>query len=199
MRILVLLAAGLGLAAVSAVAQDAPPKRFSGTVERFADGKLDVKLRNGSSVSITVPADARIGALANRTLADIKPGEFVGSAAVRGTDGKLHAQEVHIFPEAMRGTGEGHNPMDEPGQSMTNASVAEVVGAASGTSLTLKYPGGAQTIEVAPGTRIIELIPGDVGLLKPGSAVFALATPAAGGGFVAQFVQAEKDGVKPLF
>jgi hypothetical protein len=196
MRIPILLAALL--AASPALAQ-LPAKRFSGTVDSFDGTTLVVKLRNGSPATILVPPDARIGALANRTLADIKPGEFVGSAAVKGTDGKLHAQEVHIFPEAMRGTGEGNRPMDEPGQSMTNANVAEVAAASSGTALILKYPGGEQTIDVAPGTRIVELIPGDRTLLKPGAAVFASAKPNADGAYVAQYLQAEKDGVKPLF
>ena len=58
--------------------------------------------------------------------ADIKPGDFVGSAAVRGADGKLHAEEVHIFPENLRGTGEGHRPMSGPQESMTNAAVAGI-------------------------------------------------------------------------
>ena len=70
---------------------------------------------------------------AKSSLADIKPGDFVGSAAIKGADGKMHAQEVHIFPEAMRGSNEGHYPWDlKPGSMMTNATVADAVVEATG-------------------------------------------------------------------
>lgn len=195
-RHLMLTAMLLALAVGPALAQ--APKRLTGTIQSMTGDTLTMQLHNGSAVSVLVSADTRIGALVNRKLSDIKPGEFVGSAAVPGTDGHLHAQEVHIFPEAMRGTGEGHRPMDEPGQTMTNATVAEVAAVPSGQELVMKYPGGQQTIEVAPNTRIVELIPGDRGLLKPGAAVLVFARPVGDGSLAAQFIQAEKDGVKPL-
>lgn len=189
------------LLALPVLAQAAPggtPARIGGTVESFDGHTLDVKARNGQDLAIALPETVRIGALANATLADIKPGDFVGSAAVEGKDGKLHAQEVHTFPESMRGTGEGHRPMAGVGQTMTNALVAGVAGMPHGRVLTLKYKGGEQTIDVGPDARIVSLVPGDRNLLKPGAAVLVFAVRANDGTLTARSVQAEKDGVKPL-
>ena len=197
-----LVVGAIALLAGPAVAQPAAPggtpARISGTVEKLAGETLEVRARDGRDVSIALPDGVRIGALANRTLADIKPGDFVGSAAVRGADGKLHAEEVHIFPENLRGTGEGHRPMSGPQESMTNAAVAGIASAPKGRVLTLKYQGGEQAIEVGPDARIVGLIPGDRSLLKPGAAVLVLAVKAEDGKLTARSVQAEKDGVKPL-
>ncbi len=197
-----LVVGAVALFGVPAVAQTAAPvgapARISGTVEQLAGKTLEIRSLDGRDLSVTLPEGVRIGAVANRTLADIKPGDFVGSAAVRDMHGTLHAQEVHIFPEAMRGTGEGHRPMAGPEQSMTNAVVAGVAAAPEGRVLTLKYQGGEQKIEVGPEARIVALIPGDRSLLKPGAAVVVRAVKAADGKLTARSVQAEKDGVKPL-
>src|SRR3977135_31960 len=99
--------------------------RMLGTIDSFNGQILVVKSQDGQVTSITVPPDLRVMANAKAGLADIKPGDFVGSAADKGPDGKLHAEEVHIFPESMRGTGEGHRPMGpNPNRSMTNGAVA---------------------------------------------------------------------------
>jgi len=185
--------------------------RILGTVESFNGQTLLVKSPDGQPVSIMIPAELKVMANAKASLADIKPGDFVGSAADKGPDGKLHAEEVHIFPESMRGTGEGHRPMGpDPNRSMTNGAVtmmgpedrtmtngtvSGVKGAASRT-LTLKYKDGEQVIEVSPETPIVMRVPGDRSLLKPGAAVLVLAAP-KDGGLVATGVTAEKDGVKP--
>ena len=188
-------------------AAQAPPagtaERINGTIERFDGQVLSVHAQDGRDLSIAVPDGARISAVADRKLADIKPGDFVGSAAVKGGDGKLHAQEVHIFPEAMRGTGEGHRPMAGAEQTMTNAVVDRMAGVTQGDGdggqvLTLKYAGGEQAIEVLPAIRVVQLLPGDKALLRPGAAVTVSAMKAADGTLTARFVQAEKDGVKPL-
>jgi hypothetical protein len=195
------LAALLPLAPLTAFAQaqTAMPPRISGTIEAFDGQTLTVKPASGEAVTVLVPDSVRIGAVEDRTLDDIKPGDFVGSAAVEGADGKLHAQEVHIFPEAMRGTGEGHRPMGEPKQTMTNATVAVVAAAPKGRTLELDYKGGKQAVEVDPGTRVVLLVPGDRSLLKAGAAVAVFAAKAADGTLTARSVQAEKNGVKPLW
>ncbi len=172
--------------------------RISGTVEKLAGPILWVKSKDGGELSINLPDGVSITALSNKSLDDIKPGDFIGSAAVADANGKLHAQEVHIFPEKMRGAGEGHRPMSDPGQTMTNATVAEVVRSADGRGLKLRYPGGEQDIDVAGDVRVVEIIPGDRTLLKPGAAVAVFATKASDGSLSARGVQAEKDGVKPL-
>jgi hypothetical protein len=98
----------------------------------------------------------------------------------------------------MRGTGEGHHPMSEPNQTMTNAAVAQIVTANTGRVLQLRYGGGEQAITVDPGTRIVALIPGDRSLLKPGAAVLLFVRKEGDGNLTARAIQTEKDGVKPI-
>ena len=191
-------------------AQGQPP-RILGTVDSFNGQILSVKAQDGQVASITVPPDLKVMANAKASLADIKPGDFVGSAADKGPDGKLHAEEVHIFPEAMRGTGEGHRPMGpDPNRTMTNGTVTmagpedrtmtngTVSGVSGGSSRTivLKYKDGEQVIEVAPDTPIVTRVLGDRSLLRPGAAVLVLAAQ-KDGSLVATGLTAEKDGVKP--
>jgi hypothetical protein len=185
--------------------------RILGTVVSFNGQILSVKSQDSQTVSISIPSDLKVMANAKATLADIKPGDFVGSAADKGPDGKLHAEEVHIFPESMRGTGEGHRPMGPaPNRTMTNGAVTSMgpedrtmtngtvsgVGGGSSRTMMLKYKDGEQVIEVSPETPIVTRVPGDRNLLKPGAAVLVLAVEKEGG-LVATGVTAEKDGVKP--
>lgn len=184
---------------LSGTAAAQTPMRIRGTIQTVATETVAVRTEGGETLAILLPANVRYGSVIDRTLADIRPGDFVGSAAMRGRDGRLHAQEVHIFPESQRGSGEGHRPMDLPEQTMTNAAVDGVAEAdANGRVLTLRYPGGEQRIEVAPDVRVVEMVPGDRTLLVPGAAVTIRATRAADGTIQAIAVQAEKNGVKPL-
>lgn len=194
-------------------AQTPAQTRIRALIVSFNAPALTVKTEDGDTLIVTVPSDLRIMANATATLADIKPGDFVGSAADKGPDGKLHAEEVHIFPEAMRGTGEGHRPMGpDPNRSMTNGTVSAAppdpeartmtngtVSAASGDSsrtITIQYDGGVQEIEVGPDVPIITLVVGDASLLKPGAEVSIVAVQ-KDGALVATRLTAEKDGVKP--
>ena len=174
------------------------PERLHGTVVNLAEAVLTIRTDDQGDLDVALPPGVRIGAVVERRLADIRPGEFVGSAAVRGRDGRLHAQEVHIFPETMRGTGEGHRPMEEPGQTMTNATVNGVVRQEDGRVLHLQYPGGEQAVEVGPDVRVVGLIAGDRALLVPGAAVTVRAIVREDRTHTAVSIQAEKDGVKPL-
>jgi hypothetical protein len=187
------------------------PARILGTIDSFHGQILVVKSQDGQVASITVPPDLKVMANAKAGLADIKPGDFVGSAADTGPDGKLHAEEVHIFPESMRGTGEGHRPMGpDPHRTMTNGTVSMTgpmdrtmtngsvsrVSGGSGRTIVIQYKDGEQTIEVAPDTPIVTRVVGDRSLLKPGAAVVVLAAQ-KDSGLVATGLTAEKDGVKP--
>lgn len=210
MRI-VSLALLLGLFAVPVLAQSgygvAPPPAaqptpwgVKGTIIGLEGDVLTVKSVSGETVAVHLTKDTGVSAHAKRTLADIKPGDFVGSAAVPGADGKLTAQEVHIFPEALRGTYEGHHDMPggDPGRTMTNASVSGVAGATNGTTLTLKYPDGQQDIVVGANVPVFAIVPGDRTWLKPGMAVSAFGQKAADGTITAFGVFVEHDGQKPM-
>ena len=211
MRTMFRSVAAITLLATPAFAQT-PQARFRGIIASFDGTTLVVQTPDGKTTSVTVPADVRINANGKAKLSDIKPGDFVGSAADKGPDGKLHAEEVHIFPEAMRGTGEGHRPMGpNPNRSMTNGTVAMndpeartmtngTVRAANGmgsVTLTIQYKEGDQMIEVAPDTPVVTIIPGDRTLLKPGATVSVVAAQ-KDSGLTATILTAEKDGVKPL-
>jgi len=106
----------------------------------------------------------------------IQSGAFVGTAAVTAADGTLSALEVLVFPEAARGTGEGHSPWDlQPGSTMTNATVTDVVPGAKGRTMTLRYKDGEKTIVVPDGIPVVTIKPADRSLLVPGAKVFVFA------------------------
>ena len=200
MRLAVLASVSfLTLSPLAALAQQAAmPDRVRATVVSLDGDVLKVTTSDGQSETISVPAAVNVSALVNRKLSDIKAGDYVGSAAVQGADGKLHAEEVHIFANTMRGAGEGHRPMSGASRSMTNATVTTVIADPNGQTLRLTYKGGEQDIEVGPEARIVAIIPGDRSLLKPGAAVSLFVAKGADGSLTARAIQAEKDGVKPL-
>jgi len=198
---LLLAGALIALLALPAAAQNAPegtPTRIRGTVDKLDGQTLTVKSRDGQQLTITLAPNFAVAAVVKKSLADIKAGDFVGAASTKGTDGKLHAIEVLIFPEALRGTGEGERPWDlVPDSLMTNATVAGIAGAAQGQVLKVTYKGGESEIIVAPDTPIVTFAPSDASLLKPGAAVFIGALKRPDGSLSAARVNAEKDGVKP--
>lgn len=200
MRLLALASASfLTLASVAALAQQAAmPDRVHGTVVSLDGDTLKMKTSDGQAEAVNLPDTVNVTALVNKKLSDIKAGDFVGSAAVQGADGKLHAQEVHIFAESMRGAGEGHRPMSGASRSMTNATVTKVIADPEGQTLRLTYKGGEQDIEVGPDARVVGIIAGDRALLIPGAEVSVFVAKGADGSLTARGIQAEKDGVKPL-
>ena len=198
---LLLAGALIALLALPAAAQNTPegtPTRIRGTVEKLDGQALTVKSRDGQELTITLAPNFTVAAVVKKSLADIKAGDFIGAASTKGTDGKLHAIEVLIFPEALRGTGEGERPWDlVPESLMTNATVAGIASAAHGQVLKVTYKGGESEIIVAPDTPIVTFAPGDASLLKPGAAIFIGALKKPDGSLSAARVNAEKDGVKP--
>jgi hypothetical protein len=186
---------------VPAVAQTppaAPPTRVRGTVEMLDGRNLAVKTREGPVVAIELAQNFAVSGVVKKQLTDIKEGNYVGVASTRGTDGKLHALEVLIFPEDMRGTAEGQFPWDlEPESVMTNAAVTGVASAPTGETLKLTYKGGESEIMVRPDVPIVTFEPADASLLKPGTTVFLTARKQPDGTLTAARVTAEKAGVKP--
>jgi len=191
----------MALLALPAAAQNAPdgtPTRIRGTVEKLDGQTLTVKSRDGQQLTIALAPNFTVSAVVKKSLADIKAGDYVGAAWTKGTDGKLHAIEVLIFPEALRGAGEGERPWDlTPDSLMTNATVAGIASATQGHVLKVTYKGGESEIIVAPDKPVVTFAPGDASLLKPGAAIFTTALKKADGSLSASRVTAEKDGVKP--
>jgi hypothetical protein len=191
----------IALLALPAAAQNTPegaPTRIRGTVEKLEGQTLTVKSREGAQLTIALAPNFTVSAVVKKSLADIKTGDYVGAASAKGTDGKLHALEVLIFPDAMRGTGEGEYPWDlTPNSLMTNATVTGIAAAAQGQVLKVAYKGGESEIIVASDAPIVTFAPGDASLLKPGAAFILTALKKPDGSLSASRVTAEKDGVKP--
>jgi hypothetical protein len=171
---------GFALAAVSlalfclaspAVAQETI--RLRGTIERVEGPVYLVKTREGAEVKLTVTDNPLFVAIAPATMADIKPGMFVGSTGMPQPDGTQKAIEVHIFPESMRGTGEGHYDWDlKPKSTMTNANVEQTVAGVEGPVLSVKYKDGEKKLQVTPETVVVTYVPGSKDDLTPGTRIF---------------------------
>ena len=147
---------------------------------------------------LTLAPNVTVTYLVKKSLGDIKAGDFVASTSTKGTDGKNHSVELRIFPEPMRGLGEGQYAWDlAPESLMTNATVSGVTGAPQGQTLKVTYRGGESELVVGPDTPILGYGSGDMSLLKPGAAVFIVAQKQPDGSLTAARVTAEKDGVKP--
>jgi hypothetical protein len=187
----------LVLAASTTWAQDTV--RVRGTIERVEGQTLVVKSRDGAELKVVLPDNALIVAIVKASLSDIKQGSFVGVTGMPQADGSQKAVEVHIFPEAMRGTGEGHRPWDlRPQSTMTNANVEQTVAGVDGHTLTLKYKDGEKKIIVLPETAIVTYMPGDKSELKPGVKIFiAAANKQPDGTLQAPRVNFGKDGLTP--
>jgi hypothetical protein len=179
-------------------AQDPPPVRIRGTIERVDGTTCVVKARDGAELKLTVADNAQIAGIVKASLSDIKQNSFVGVTAMPQPDGSLNAVEVHIFPESMRGTGEGHYPWDlKPQSTMTNANVEQVVSAVNGRTLTLKYKDGEKKITVPASAPIVTYVPGDKSDIKPGAKVFIVAVKQADGTLQGRAWRIGRDGVTP--
>ena len=193
--------AGLALVLAAPVcwAQDAPPVRVRGTIERMDGDTYIVKSRDGSELKLKLAANAMVVALIKASLADIKQGSYVGIAGMPNADGSQRALEVHIFPEAMRGTGDGHRGWDlQPQSTMTNGNVEQSVAGNDGQTLTLKYKDGEKKILVPASTPIVSYVPADKSELKPGAKIFiAAATKQPDGTLQTPRVNVGRDGVAP--
>ncbi len=196
--LIVLAAASIALSSEAALAAGTT-SNVRGTIEQINGDTMQVKESNGTSVIVRLAQNAKVASVSKASLSDVKPGTFIGTAAMPQPDGRLQALEVHIFPESMRGTGEGNRAWDAGhGSSMTNGTVGQEVNKVEGNTLTLKYRGGDKTVTVAPSTKVVALVPGDRNDLKPNEKVFIpAATAVANGSFEATRVTVGKDGVAP--
>jgi hypothetical protein len=175
-----------------------PPTRLRGSIAAIDGKTATIATREGTSVPVKLADNWAVMLVSPMTMADIKENSFVGIASLKGPDGTLNALEVLIFPEAARGSNEGHYPWDlQPESMMTNATVATVAAAPDGQTLTLKYKDGTQTIKVKPGTPIVTFAPGSRDDAKVGAKVFLGAAKGADGGLTAGRLLVGKDGLTP--
>jgi hypothetical protein len=172
--------------------------RIRGTIEKVDGNAVVVKTADGAAQTLTLTANALIVGVVKASLAEIKPGSFVGSAAMPQPDGSQKALEVHIFAESQRGTGEGHRPYTIPNSTMTNGTVGDMVSATGEGSLTVKYKEGEKKIIVPPGVPIVRYEIGDRSELKPGVHVTALnAVKKPDGSIEAPRLNVGRDGLVP--
>jgi len=166
----------LALFSTAVFAQPAPTMRLRGSIEKVDATSIVIEERNGATMTLALADNLAINEVLPLDPAAIQSGKFVGVASMPGADGSLAALEVLVFPEAARGTGEGHSSWDlQPGSMMTNATVTNVTPGAKGHSLTLRYKDGEKTIFVPEGIPVVTLQPGDRSLLVPGARVLVTA------------------------
>jgi len=182
-----------------AIAQQPPtPSRVRGTIEAVDGDVLSVKSRSGEDVKLRMTDDMKVVGIIKISLADIKLGSFIGATTVPGPDGGQNAVEVHVFPEDMRGTGEGSRAYDlRPNSTMTNATVAQTVAGNDGQTLTIKYKDGEKKIVVGPDTPVVTYVPADKSELKPGARVIAFVKKLPDGLFETNRISVGRDGLTP--
>ena len=173
--------------------------RVRGTIDGIDGQMMNVTLRDGAKLAIKIADNATVAGIVKASMSDIKSGTYVGVAGMPLEDGSQRALEVLIFPEAMRGTGEGFGPWDlRPSSTMTNAAVAEVVVKPDAHTMTLKYKDGEKTIVVPPDAPIVTYVPGDKSDLKAGAKIFIFgAAKQPDGSLVAARIGVGRDGLTP--
>jgi hypothetical protein len=196
------LIAALLITSVSAVALAQapanPPVRIRGTVESLDGQNLTVKARNGETMKVKLADTFVVIGITKASVDDIASGKFIGTTTVGQREGSLVAEEVHIFPENMRGTGEGHYDWDlRPDSKMTNANVANVVKMANDRVMTVQYKGGEKKILVTPKTVVVSFAPADRSEVKPGAQVFVNAQRQPDGTLAAPRVNVGLNGQVP--
>jgi hypothetical protein len=188
----------LVLGASAAWAQNPPTVRVRATIEKVDGDTLIVRSRDGAELKVVPAGNALMVAIVKATVADIKQGSFVGVTGMPQPDGSQRAIEVHIFPESMRGTGEGHYAWDlRPQSTMTNANVEQTVAAMEGQTLTLKHKNGENKIIVPADAVIVSYVPGDKAELKPGTKIIVAATKQEDGSLRTPRVTYGRDGLTP--
>jgi hypothetical protein len=173
--------------------------RVRGTIDKIDGKDLMIKSRSGEMMKVTLASDKPLYvAMVKASMADIKPGMFIGTTAMPGEGDTLKAVEVHIFPENMRGTGEGHRPWDlKPKSTMTNANVENYVKSTDGQTMSLKYKDGEKKVVVTPETVVVGYTPGEAAEVKPGVAVIIFAQKQPDGSLTTPRVTYGRDGLVP--
>jgi len=172
--------------------------RIRGPIQSVDGATLVVKAGEAGDVTVKLTEKAAVYGVVKATLADIKPGAFIGVGATPQADGSQRAIQVMIFSEQQRGTGEGHRPWDRPGTTMTNATVDTTVSGVDGQVITVKYKDGEKKIIVGPDSIIRAYVVGSRDELKPGANInIVAATKKPDGTFETARVNVGRDGIVP--
>jgi hypothetical protein len=192
-----MIAAAALLSSAAVHAQPSTPTRIRGEIVAVDATTLTVHDRSGETVKVAIAPDQAVGAVKNIKLGDIEKGAFIGTATRTAPDGKLVAVEVLVFPEAARGSNEGHYAWDLlPGGMMTNANVDTVMSGVNGRTLQLSYKGGSKEVVVPENTPVVTFAPAARADLIVGKKVFVVANGTFPH-FTAARIVVEKDGVAP--
>jgi hypothetical protein len=185
--------------ALAAVAQQPPaPTRVRGTIESVDGDVLSVRSRSGENVKLHMTSDIKVVGIVRISLADIKLGSFIGTTTLPGPDGRQNAVEVHVFPEDMRGTGEGSRPYDlKPNSTMTNATVAETFAGNDGQTLMIKYKDGEKKVTVGPDTPVVTYVPGEKSDLKSDAKIIAFIKQLPDGSYETNRISVGRNGLTP--
>jgi hypothetical protein len=177
-------------------AQDAP-QHIRGKIASVSASQIVVTTRKGLAMTVKMVPNFRVAAMKRVDMAAIVPGSFVGTTTMELPDGTGRSLEVHVFPPGVK-MGAGHYPWDlKPGSMMTNGDVGKVVAGAKGNTIEVAYPGGTHTILVPPKAPVVETVPGQLAMLKPGVAVFLIAAKQADGSLAADAVLVGERGAPP--
>ena len=195
-RSAVIVVSALSLCGGAAHAAD--PIHVRGAVMAVDGTMVTIKDNDGKDFGLTLGDDWKIAGVVPAALSDIKQGTFIGTANTEGPDGNK-ALEVVVFPETMRGTGEGNYGWDlKPKSAMTNATVGQSVESADGPKLTLKYKGGEKTVTIPPATPIVTVGAASKDDIKLGAKVFVSGVPSDDGSHLTKgFIAVGKDGATP--
>jgi hypothetical protein len=187
-------------AASMATAQQPQPLRIRGEIQAVDGPMLTIKARDGNVMKVKLADNPRITAMVKASLADIKPGTFIGVTAMPQPDGSQKAIGLHIFMDSQRGVVPARfSPWDrEPGSTMTNADVETMVAGVDGQTIMVKYSDGEKKVIVPPDTPVVRFVPGNASDIKPGAKMIIIgAQKAPDGSLTAAAINVGRDGVAP--
>jgi hypothetical protein len=189
----------VGTLALASAGAEAQTARVRAIITGLDGNVLSVKTLDGKEQKVHLADKVEVRYAKAITLADIKPGEFLGTTTIKRADGTHVALEIHVFPADLRGVvNEGQSPTDlQPNATMTNAIVSAMVESTGGRELTLQYKGSSTKVMVPQGIPLVTTVAADRSLLVPGEYVYVIARVEADGKLTAARVQVSKDGVRP--
>jgi len=178
--------------------RQSPVLRVRGMIESINGDLLIVKKTDGHNVTMKMTPSAAITGVEEIAMSDIAPGAYIGVTSVADAQGNQKATEVHLFPNSLRGAGEGTRPWDTaPNSSMTNGGLDKMVEGNDGRMLTVKYRGGEKQIVVTPETAVVKLVPGKRSDLREGAKIVAATVRTADGALETSRVSVGLNGLTP--